>query len=442
MQVKELKPAKYNPRKITQSQLDALGKSLIVFGDLSGIVYNQRTGNVVGGHQRLKCIPLDAIIEKINLSKISKTGTISEGNIIFNGEKYVYREVDWDESKEKAANIAANKHGGDFDDQLLTEVLCALREAEFDLNLTGFNQREVDKLLQFEGGITDDDQIPNISENSITGNGDLYSLGNHYLLCGDATKKEDVGRLMNGKKAGMIFTDPPYNVNYIGRGKKTNRKIENDDQTEKSFCVFLEKVFYNYKNILSQSGAMYCCYASKTHRQFEDSLNKSNFEIRNQIIWVKLLASLGWGDYQWKHEPIFYCHLKGNNLLFYGDRKQYTIWDEKKTDKELLKIIKSEIIRQEDGVSTVWRFGREHNYSHPTQKPIQLVEKAIFNSSERNDIVVDLFLGGGSTLIAAEKTGRICYGMEIDKYYCDVIVKRWEDYTGKKAILKNARKKT
>lgn len=186
-------------------------------------------------------------------------------------------------------------------------------------------------------------------------------------------------------------------------------------------------------------GGMYVCYASRTHREFEDSLNKANFEVRNQIIWVKLVASMGWGDYRWKHEPILYCNQKGNTLDFYGDRKQYTQWDEERTDEWLLKMIKKEIKKQEDGGSTVWRFGREFNYKHPTQKPVQMIMKGILNSSKSGNIIADLFLGSGAILITAEKTGRICYGMELSPSYIDVIIQRYVDFTGNETIKKNGK---
>ena len=233
----------------------------------------------------------------------------------------------------------------------------------------------------------------------------------------------------------MVFTDPPYNVNYSGQGKDTSTTIQNDNLTEEAFRKLLEGAFENYRATIKSTAGVYVCYASRTHREFEDALNHENFEVRNQIIWVKILASMGWGDYRWKHEPILYCHLKGNSVDFYGDRRQYTEWKEEKNDRQLLKIIKGMIEKQEQGNSTVWRFNREFNYKHPTQKPVQMIMKAVFNSSKENDIISDFFLGSGSTLIAAEKTGRICYGMEIDPKYVDVIIKRWESFTEKKAEL-------
>ncbi len=178
---------------------------------------------------------------------------------------------------------------------------------------------------------------------------------------------------------------------------------------------------------------MYCCYASRTHREFEDALNETGFEVRNQIIWVKKVASMGWGDYRWKHEPIFYCHRKDAKLNFYGDRKQYTQWDEEPTDEELLKTIKAQVKKEEDGDSTVWRLHREQKYDHPTQKPIKLVSIAIRNSSKRDDVVLDLFGGSGSLIISCDALNRTAYTMELDPRYVDVIIKRWETLTGEKA---------
>ena len=207
----------------------------------------------------------------------------------------------------------------------------------------------------------------------------------------------------------------------------------NDHMEENSFREMLGLWFYNYKTHLKEDGALYCCYASRTHREFEDALNKNNFEVRNQIIWVKKVASMGWGDYRWKHEPMLYCHQKGAPLNFYGDRKQYTEWSEELSDEELLKKIKAMVKKEEEGDSTVWRLHREQKYDHPTQKPIKLVSIAIRNSSKRDDIVLDLFGGSGSTLIASDGLNRKCYTMELDPKYVDVIIKRWEKLTGLKA---------
>ncbi len=202
---------------------------------------------------------------------------------------------------------------------------------------------------------------------------------------------------------------------------------------EAAFREMLNKWFANYSRVLKESGALYCCYASRTHREFEDALNANGFEVRNQIIWVKKVASMGWGDYRWKHEPILYCHKKGSSLDFYGDRKQYTEWTEELSDEELLKMVKANITKEEEGASTVWRLHREMKYDHPTQKPVKLVSIAIRNSSKRGDVVLDLFGGSGSTLVAAEELSRTAWIMELDPKYVDVIIKRWEKLSGEKA---------
>lgn len=232
----------------------------------------------------------------------------------------------------------------------------------------------------------------------------------------------------------MVFTDPPYNVNYSGRGKNTSNTIKNDHMDESTFRVMLSKWFACYKQAIKPTAPLYCCYASRTHREFEDALNANGFEVRNQIIWVKKVASMGWGDYRWKHEPILYCHQKDSSMPFYGDRKQYTEWTEEMTDDELLQFVKKNISKEEEGGSTVWRLHRENKYDHPTQKPIKLVSIAIRNSSKRDDVVLDLFGGSGSTLIASEGLNRTCYTMELDPRYVDVIIKRYEELTKEKAV--------
>ncbi len=253
-------------------------------------------------------------------------------------------------------------------------------------------------------------------------------------MCGDSASAADVDKLMAGAMADMVWTDPPYNVNYAGRGEKTSNTIKNDDMPEADFRKMLIAWFENYRRVLKADGALYTCYASRTHREFEDALNVSGFEVRNQIIWVKKVASMGWGDYRWKHEPILYCHQKGSKLNFYGDRKQYTEWSEEPSDAELLKTIRAQVKKEEAGDSTVWRLHREMKYDHPTQKPLKLVSIAIRNSSKRDDVVLDLFGGSGSTLIAADQLARTCYTMELDPKYVDVIIKRWEKLTNQKAI--------
>jgi len=231
----------------------------------------------------------------------------------------------------------------------------------------------------------------------------------------------------------MTFTDPPYNVNYKGVGKKTSRGIENDNMSETQFRTFLTDAFGQMAFHVKPEAGLYTCYASSTHREFEDALNANNFIQKQQIVWVKAAATLGWSDYRWKHELIMYCHNKSSRGKFYGDRTQVTEWKEEKTDGELLDMIKKQIEKDEKGGSTIWRIKRSKNYDHPTQKPVQLCRVAIRNSSQRGEIVLDPFGGSGSTLIGAEQLKRRCFMMELDPTFVQVIIMRWEQFTGQKA---------
>ena len=333
------------------------------------------------------------------------------------------RDLTEDEAKEYL--LRSNKNNGEWDFSKLINF------GEDLLSQIGFDSKELDKIFKAKKS-SKDDEAPEKRETSIK-QGDRFKLGRHTIMCGDSTNQEDIAMLMDGNKADMVFTDPPYNVNYSGRGKDTSNTIMNDNQSEENFRLFLNKVFDNYNFAMRPGASMYVCYASRTHREFEDAINKAGFDVKNQIIWVKLVASMGWGDYRWKHEPILYCRRRNESSEFYGDRSEYTVWEEEKSDEDLLAMFKDMIKKDESGNSTVWRFGRESNYKHPTQKPVALVEKGVINSSKRGDIVLDMFGGSGSTLIACEKTSRDCRTMELDPQYIQVIIDRWEQFTGQKA---------
>ncbi len=407
MQVDKIKPYSKNAKKHPDKQVKLIAESIKRFGFDSPIIID-KNNEVIAGHGRL---------EAAKLLRLKEVPTIQKENLT--------------DEEVKAYRLADNKIAeSEWDMGLATDELKELSPELFDL--TGFDK---DILIEPDEA---DDVVPE-NPPAVSKLGDLYELGKHRVLCGDSTKKEDVERLMGGVKADMVFTDPPYNVDYSGRGKETSNKIENDNMTEIAFREFLGKAFENYKSILKPEGGAYICYASRTHREFEDSLNKANFEVKNQIIWVKLVASMGWGDYRWKHEPILYCHQKGESNDFFGDRKQYTTWEEERSDEQLLKMVKSMIKKDEEGNSTIWKFSREFNYKHPTQKPVQMITKALFNSSKQGEVVSDLFLGSGSTMLACQKTNRICYGMELDPKYVDVIVQRFVDYTGQEEIIKNGK---
>lgn len=406
--IEELKPADYNPRKWSDAARKGLTASLDEFGFVQPIVVNSapgRRGIIIGGNFKLS----------IAKEKGMKTLPVVWVNL---------PEI----QKEKELNLRLNKNQGEFDLDLL---------ADFDKELladVGFDSKELDKIFDEsqEDDFDGDKEAAAIAE-PVSQIGDVFELGHHRLMCGDSANPESVEKLMGGVKADMSFTDPPYNVNYSGRGENTSVKIKNDNMSEADFRTMLTAWFASYRKALKADAAIYCCYASRTHREFEDALNANNYEVFNQIIWVKKVASMGWGHYRWKHEPILYCHQKGTSVQFYGDRKQYTEWDHEPTDAELLKMIREQVKEDEQGASTVWRFHREMKYDHPTQKPVALVSVAIRNSSKRDDIVLDLFGGSGSTLVAADQLNRRAFLMELDPKYCDVIIKRWEKLTDLKA---------
>lgn len=407
--VESLVPCDYNPRIWSQDARRQLTASLDEFGFIQPIVANsapERKGVIIGGNFKLD----------IAKERGLKTVPVVWVNIP-------------DIALEKKLNLRLNKNQGEFDLKMLATFDKAL------LTEVGWAGGELDRIFK------DDHQDDSNAEKEVAKivtpvaqHGDIYQLGRHRLMCGDSSSAEDVKKLMGGVLADMVFTDPPYNVAYKGMGKNTSNTIKNDDMSEAEFRSMLVKWFASYKLACKADAPMYVCYASRTHREFEDALNANGYEVRNQIIWVKKVASMGWGDYRWKHEPILYCHQKDTPMPFYGDRKQYTEWTEEPTDAELLKSLREQVVKDEAGQSTVWRLHREMKYDHPTQKPIKLVSIAIRNSSKRGDTILDLFGGSGSTLIAAEGLSRNAYTMELDPRYVDVIIKRFEQLTGEKAV--------
>jgi len=224
-------------------------------------------------------------------------------------------------------------------------------------------------------------------------------------MCGDSVGLTDVERLMAGAKADLVFTDPPYNVDYTGYTKE-KLKIQSDKMTPAEFVAFLEGTFASYRFLIKPGASMYVCHASSFQREFQSAIESAGLVVRTQIIWAKNTFAWGFGRYKFQHEPIFYCHLNGESDAWYGDKTQSTLWQEKKPAANRL---------------------------HPTMKPVELIERAVRNSSKAGDLVVDLFGGSGSTMIACEKTGRSSSLMELDPKYADVIVKRWQDFTGQQA---------
>ena len=276
-----------------------------------------------------------------------------------------------------------------------------------------FNQEDLDELLNVteldpEGGNTDPDEVPETPTDPITKPGDLWILGNHRLLCGDSTNAQHMERLMDGKQADLWLTDPPYNVNYEGG---TGLKIQNDNMADSDFRQFLRDVYATAATALRPGAAFYIWHADSEGYNFRGAAHDIGWQIRQCLIWVKSSLVMGRQDYQWKHEPCLYGWVEGASHFWNSDRKQTTVLEFDKPKK---------------------------NGEHPTMKPVELFQYQLNNSTKQGDIVLDSFGGSGTTMIAAERIHRKARLMELDPAYCDVIVKRWEDFTGKTATCQPA----
>jgi DNA modification methylase len=316
-------------------------------------------------------------------------------------------------AQRRALVIADNQlaiAGAAWDEDMLRIELAVLHEEDYDLNLVGFDDVELQRLLEAQDtaeGLTDEDAVPELTETPISAAGDRWILGDHKLVVGDATVRADVDRLMAGEAVDLVFTDPPYNVDYEGY-TEDRLKIKGDRMTPEQFAQFLLSTFSNYRRIVKPGASMYLCHSSSWQREFQNAMEAAGFEARCQIIWAKNTFAWGFGRYKFQHEPIFYAHVAGQKDPWYGDKSQSTLWEEKKPSA---------------------------NRIHPTAKPVELVERALVNSSKAGDIVADLFGGSGSTLIGCERRGRKARLMEIDPRYADCIIRRWQEYTGKQAVL-------
>lgn len=381
--ISEIIPYENNPRK-NENAIDIVAKSIKEFGFKVPIILD-KNNVIIAGHTRLKA----AI--KLGLTEIP-----------------VLWADDLTEEQVKAFRIMDNKSSeyADWDLDLLKTELNELKELNYDLDLTGFSEIELDKLIPDN---LEEEKLPDPAKPKYeVKTGDIYQLGNHRLLCGDATKKEDVDKLMDGQKAEVLLTDAPYNVAYSSRGLNNDfKEIENDNLSEKDFKKFLLK----WAKILplkdNSSIYLYHRDTGMNAKNFYELFQEMGWTRSTTIIWVKNVASMGWQNYRNQHETISYGWVK-DKPYFVDDRSQTSIWE---IDRDSL-----------------------NKYEHPTQKPVVLNKKAIQNSSKEEDIILDIFGGSGSTLIACEQTNRICYMMEIDPIYCSVIIERWENLTNKKAV--------
>ena len=387
--INKLIPATYNPRKDLKpddAEYIKIKNSIVKFGFVSPLVINKDM-TVIGGHQRLK------VLKDLGITEV---------------ECIV---VDLDKTNEKALNIALNKIQGDWDEDKLEALLQELKLEEFDMNLTGFDFDEVDEILNDINGTKEDnfdvDSAYEEIEEPITKPGDVWILGNNRLMCGDSTHKDDIMRLMNNQDADMLLTDPPYNVDYVGKTADA-LKIVNDNMDDNQFYEFLKLAFKNMFDVTREGASIYVFHADTEGLNFRKAFKDAGFKLAECLIWKKDCFVMGRQDYQWQHEPVLYGWKEGKAHYFINDRTQ----------------------------STILEFDRpKQSTLHPTMKPIELIAKLIKNSSKENDIILDLFGGSGSTTIAAEQLNRKCYTMELDPKYCDVIVKRWETMTNREAIL-------
>ena len=411
--INDLKFADYNPRQLKQKQYEDLKNSLTTFGLVDPIIVNkhpEREDIIIGGHQRVR------IAKDIGLKKVPTV------------------ELKLEEKLERELNVRLNKNVGEWDYDTLANNF-----EEGELIQWGFTNEELSFFEEdlITDGLIGDDEIPDIEdEEPPIQIGDVYQLGNHRLMCGDSTNPKHVAKLMNGNKADIIFTDPPYGVSYKGTEFDI---IKNDDLRGNALYDLLFNAFKNGHTHTKENPAVYIFHASINAHVFHEALQQNGFKIKQQLIWAKQMI-LGRSDYHWAHEPIFYCIKDDNNCEWTGDRTSQTLYNKDKTDydklnkKELIEILLS--LKDE---STMWYIKKDNTqtYIHPTQKPVELCMKAIENNTHRQDTLLDLFLGSGSSIIACQKTGRKCYGMEYDKKYAHTCIKRWEEFSGDKAIKIN-----
>lgn len=379
--LKELKPAAYNPRKKLKKgdkEYEKIKQSLLKFGYVDPIIVNEDL-TVIGGHQRLTVLK----------------------DLDYETAKCVI--VDLPKEDEKALNIALNKITGQWDEALLADLLLDLQESDFNLDLTGFEPPEIDDILSnvHDKELSEDefDVEEELKKPTVSRHGDIWQLGKHRVICGDSTKAETYKQLLDDRKANLVVTDPPYNVDV----EETAGKILNDNMSDRDFYQFLLSMFTQVENHMEDDASIYVFHADTEGLNFRKAFKDAGFYLSGCCIWKKNSLVLGRSPYQWQHEPCLYGWKKKGKHQWFSDRKQTTIWeyDRPKSSKD-----------------------------HPTMKPIQLMAYPIQNSSMRGTIVLDPFLGSGSTLIAADQTGRVCYGIELDEKFVDVIVKRYIEVTG------------
>lgn len=393
--IDSLVPDPANPRRMAARELEALTRSMSEFGFIDPVIARKETRVVIGGHQRL------VAARKLGLKTVPA----------------IFLEIS--EEKARLLNVALNKISGEFDEELLAQLLASLEGTpELDLSHSGFDGAEIDELLRSleTRGKRDRPECLDLDvalraayENPRALPGDLFRLGRHRLLCGDATESKDVERLLDGARAAMAFTDPPYNVSLGSHGGQKRatggRKLKNDALSREAWEAFCRGWAENL--MAAVDGALYICMSTKEWPLVSRVLEESGGHWSDTIIWAKDRFVLGRADYQRAYEPIWYGWREGATRQFLAGRNQSDVWQiSRPTDSPL----------------------------HPTMKPLELIERGVENSCRPGGIVLDPFLGSGSTLIACERTGRVCYGIELDPHYASLAIARWEAFTGDAAV--------
>ena len=384
--IDKLIPYAKNSRTHSEEQVAQIAASIKEWGFTTAVLVDE-SGSIIAGHGRLMAA--------------RKLGLASLPVMVAKG---------WSDAQKKAYVLADNKLAlnAGWDNDLLALELAELGDLGFDLELTGFSDEEIKALMpvEVEEGLTDPDDAPALAENPITRPGDIWVMGKHRLLCGDSTSVDDLAKLCESQAVDMWLTDPPYNVAYEG-GTKEKLTIKNDSMGDDQFRQFLRDAYTAADTVMKAGAVFYIWHADSEGYNFRGAAKDAGWTVRQCLIWKKSSLVLGRQDYQWQHEPCLYGWKDGAGHLWASDRKQTTILEFDKPAR---------------------------NGEHPTMKPVALFEYQLLNNTKGGDIVLDSFGGSGTTLIAAEKNGRVARIMELDPKYCDVIVKRWQQFTGKIAI--------
>jgi DNA modification methylase len=383
--VADLIPYVRNSRTHSDAQVAQIAASIKEFGWTNPILIDGENG-IIAGHGRLLAA------RKLGQDKVP-----------------VIELAHMTEAQKRAYVIADNQlaMNAGWDTALLTLELVDLKDEGFDLDLLGFDASELEKLLEPEqvDGLTDEDAVPETPVEPKTKLGNIYQLGNHRLMCGDSCSITDMEKLCAGQLVDMWLTDPPYNVAYEG---STGLTIKNDNMGDDQFRQFLRDAYVTADTVMKGGAVFYIWHADSEGYNFRGAAKDAGWTVRQCLIWKKSSLVMGRQDYHWKHEPCLYGWKDGAGHLWAADRKQTTVLEFDKPAR---------------------------NGEHPTMKPVELFAYQMLNNTKGGDIVLDSFGGSGTTMIAAEKHGRYARLMELDPKYCDVIVKRWEDFTGKKAVL-------